>query len=53
MVVVVAILLAVIPMLMFAGVSLWLVIAVIREPRITPEEERRASMRSLSWPTEP
>jgi len=52
MVVVVAIVLAVVATLMFAGISLWLVIAAIREPHITSEEEERASMQSLPWPSD-
>jgi hypothetical protein len=51
MVVVLAIVLAAILTLILGGITVWLVISVIREPPITPEEEERASMRSLSWPT--
>ena len=36
---------------MFIGASIYGLIAVIRSPRIDPEELERAKMRSCSWPT--
>jgi hypothetical protein len=45
-----AIALAAILTLMLAGITVWLVISVIREPHITLEEQERADMRSMSWP---
>ena len=35
----------------FTGASIYGLIAVIRSPRIDPEELERAKMRSCSWPT--
>jgi len=36
---------------MFIAASIYGLIAVIRSPRIDPEELERAKMRSCSWPT--
>jgi hypothetical protein len=36
---------------MFVGGAVYCLMAAIRSPRISPEEQQRANMRSCSWPT--
>jgi hypothetical protein len=43
---------AAIQALAFVVATVWFVVGVIRSQPVTPEEEERAFMRSLSWPSE-
>jgi hypothetical protein len=53
MFVVVVAVLAAVQAVAFVVATLWLVAALIRSRPVTREEQERASMRSLSWPTKP
>jgi hypothetical protein len=50
MLVALALFLAAIQALLFAGATLYCIVAAIRARAMQPEEQEWAAMRSLSWP---